>query len=81
MTDFVITADTPAALVPQELLDAALNVADSRYRDEERVDWEDVLDHLDGFELTDGATVDITTVTGPAVGAIKRYVTKARKES
>ena len=78
MATLVISADTPAETIPQELLDEALNIADGWYLDR-RIDWEDVWDCLDGFELSDGSAVGITTLYGPAIDKIKRYVNQARK--
>lgn len=79
MTYFVLHAETPASAVPQSLLDEALNIADGWCGED--IDWEDVWDRLDGFEMPDGSLLDITTTTGPAIQRIKRYVRTARKES
>lgn len=80
MRYFEIRDDTPAEAIPQPLLDEALSIADGWY-ETSPIDWEDVWDRLEGFEMPDGSLLDITTTAGPAIRYIKRYVNTARKDS
>lgn len=73
-----ITASTPAEDIPQEVKDEALNISDGWYRDT-RIDWDDVLDRLDGMNLPDGRTLEIAVLHGPAIAVIKKYVNDARR--
>lgn len=67
--------------VPEELLDRAVDVADSWYGDG-RIDWVDVLDRLDGFEASDGTCLDLgDNLTSPAIRKIKSHVRRIRRES
>lgn len=66
--------------VPEELLDHAVEVADSWYPG--RIDWDDMLDRLDGFETADGTRLDLGADTGSgAIKAIKAHVRQIRKDS
>lgn len=67
--------------VPQELLDRAVDVADSWYG-EGRIDWEDVLDRLDGHETEDGTRLDLGgNLNSAAIRKIKAHVRQVRKDS
>lgn len=78
MSDYVPVS---AADVTDELVSMAIEIVDGWYQGN-TVDWEDVLDRLDGQTLEDGRTIDFgnSTVT-PAVGALKRRVRKATQDS
>lgn len=67
--------------VPEELLDHAVDVTDSHYGDG-RIDWEDALDRMDGFEMPDGTRLDLGgDLNSGAIRAIKAHVRKVRRES
>lgn len=56
----------------------ALEVVDGWYADE-RIDWDDVWDRMDGRELDDGTYLDLPETDNPAMRAIKKHVRDARK--
>jgi hypothetical protein len=75
------TTVTAADDVPQELLDYAVESADSWFGDGP-IDWERLLDRLDGWEFPDGLLADFGDDTDtPAIRKIKAYVRKVRRES
>jgi hypothetical protein len=79
MSDTVITTETTALELGQENMDAivemVIDVLDGWYEGKQ-IDWEDVLDRIDGNELPDGATLDIRATYCPAWKTLKRHVHK-----
>lgn len=76
------TRITAADDVPEALLAYAVEVTDSHYSDEQPIDWDDVVDRIDGFELADGTRADLgQDLLSPAIRKIKRHVNQTRKDS
>lgn len=77
MTDY---APAAAADVTAEILALAVEVADDLYQDD-KIDWEDVLDRMDRATLADGRTLDLgESMISPAIRTIKKHVRDLRKE-
>lgn len=68
----VRTADEVTA----EMLDRAVQLADSFYGGT-RVDWDDLMDRLDGMDLADGTTLDLTG--SAAITGIRAHVSAIRR--
>lgn len=67
--------------VTEALLGYAVELTDSRYGDG-RIDWQDAISRLEGFEMPDGLLADFGTDMGsPAIEKIKKHVRKVRKDS
>jgi hypothetical protein len=67
-----------ADAVTEEIISLAYDIVDGWYQ-EGPVDWEDVLDRLDGATLADGSLLDLgSSLTSPAIRKIKKAVIKAR---
>lgn len=68
--------------VTPALIEAALEVVDGWYDGGNiTLDWEDILDRVDGLHLADGRRVDLGSDTGsPAIKALKAAVKKALRE-
>lgn len=68
--------------VTDEVLEAAIEVYIGWFQDQQKIDWSDFIDRLDGVTLDDGTTLDLgESLTSPAVTAIKEHVRRYRKES
>lgn len=64
--------------VTQEIAEAAYQIVDGWYQSG-RIDWNDVLDRLDGTELSNGSQVDLgDDSNSPAIREIKARVRKMR---
>ncbi|NUT90899.1 MAG: hypothetical protein HOY78_02600 [Saccharothrix sp.] len=75
------TTVTSADDVPQELLDHAVESADSRFGDGP-IDWNLLIDRLDGWEFPDGLLADFgDDMDSPAIRKIKAHVRKVRRDS
>jgi hypothetical protein len=69
-TRTVVTADD----VTEEILEAAESIHDGWFP-VGRIDWESLLDRLDGMELDDGATLDLgEDLLSPAIRKIKAHL-------
>jgi len=65
--------------VTDEILELAVTITDDFYPDQ-RIDWGDVWDRMDGATLTDGRELDVgTDLMSPALVKIKAYVRGLRK--
>jgi hypothetical protein len=72
----VITAEQ----VTDEILTAAENIYDGWWANEDRIDWQDFIDRLDGSPLDDGTSLDLgDDMTSPAIRKIKAHVNAYRK--
>lgn len=59
---------------------AAAEYAESWFTDS-RIDWEDFIDKMDGYHLTDGSVIDMGgSMDSPAIRAIKRYIKNLRAQ-
>lgn len=79
----ILPETTPAELgdeIMGELKDHAFTIADGWYADG-RIDWENVFDRMDDSEMLDGRRLEMTTLYGPVIDAIKAHVRKVRRES
>lgn len=80
MTDETYTRMVEASEVTDEVLEYAVEEADSRYPSPERIDWEDVLDRLDGTRLNDDTRLDLgNSYDSPAIRKIKKHVRDVRR--
>lgn len=67
--------------VTDELLEHAVELTDSRYGDG-KIDWQDAIDNLEGFEMPDGLLADFgQDANSEAIKKIKAHVRKVRKDS
>ncbi len=67
--------------VTDEIVTAAYDIADGWYRDT-GIDWEDLLDRLDGMETADGLILDLgDSLLSPAIREIRKRVRKMLAES
>ena len=67
--------------VTDEIAEAAYEIADGRYQDT-RIDWDLLLDRLDGMELKDGSVLDLgSNLLSPAITEIRKRVRKMRRAS
>ena len=65
--------------VDSEVL-AAAEYAESWFTDD-RIDWDDFIDKMDGYHLKDGSVIDMgPSMDTPAIRAIKRYIKKLRAQ-
>jgi hypothetical protein len=76
------TSPISAADVTEEILEAAEAIYDGWFADEQRIDWENFFDRLDGIPLDDGTVLDLGMDTmSPAIKAIKSHIrTYAKSE-
>lgn len=66
--------------ITPEILKAAEGIFDGWYADE-RIDWTDFLDRLDGMPLNDGTKLDLgNDMMSPACQTIKKHIRKYQKE-
>jgi len=78
MSDATYTSIHEAADVTDEILDACEDIVDGWHGDG-RVDWEDVIDRLDGYHLADGSLLDLgSNAESGAIRHIKRVIRKRR---
>jgi hypothetical protein len=79
MTEYLaITHVTPFEDLTEQVLRDAYEITEGWYP-LGKIDWDDVLDRLDGTELEDGRVLDIQTLTGPAIEGLKKHVYKIRR--
>lgn len=64
--------------VTQEVLDMVETITDGWFSDV-RIDWEEVWDRLEGYELEDGSYPEIPDMDNPAIRKIKKYIRDLRK--
>jgi len=70
-----------AGQVTDEIANLAFEIADGWYQDT-RIDWEDLLNRLDGSQLADKSVLDLgNDLMSPAIKEIKRRVQVMRKEA
>lgn len=66
----------------EEILDAAVEVYVGWFSDQERIDWSEFIDRLDGSPLDDGTMLDLgCDLTSGAITAIKEHIRRYRKEA
>ena len=74
---FKVTEQTPFEDIPEQVRCDAYEIAEGWYG-LTRIDWDDVLDRLDGTKLEDGRVLDIQTTIGPGIEGLKAHVRKIR---
>lgn len=76
----VYTTITAAEDVTDEVMDAARSVVDGWYAADDRIDWEDVWERLDGTELDNGTKIDMgNSLISPAIDLIKKRIRAERR--
>lgn len=74
------TSPRSADDVTDEMVALAVSVIEGRY-DTGRIEWDDVWDRMDGFELADGTLLDLgDSLTSPALLELKQRVRSARSQ-
>lgn len=73
--------------VTEEVIQIALDIADGWYQTG-RIDWDDLIDRIEGNELDDGSVIDFgdgldddKTNTSGAIRKLKALIRKHRRES
>lgn len=72
-----------AAHVTQEVLDAAEEIYDGWFADASSIDWDDLLDRLEGTHLDEheGRKIDLGPQNdSPAIRRIKRHIRAIRRQ-
>lgn len=61
--------------ITDEIIEIAQSVYAGWYGDGQRIDWEDLIDRVDGAELSDGTRLDLgNSMDSPAIKKIKREI-------